>query len=197
MYHTPNWKEVFIVGWAGMRGVVSLAAILTLPQATPQRDLLIFLTFFVILVTLVGQGLTLPWLIRKLNVGVDASAAERQELLARKVATDAALQRIERLREEWPAHLPLIDNLQSQYSHRSSHIADLLSEVAGADGNDPDGSSRSEAVQELIEHHQIRSAVIDAERAAVLELRERGEINDDAWRAVQQDIDLEELRMDA
>lgn len=190
----PNWRETFVVGWAGMRGVVSLAAVLTLPEATPERELLIFLTFFVILVTLVGQGLTLPWLIRALKVGVDARAAAYQELLARRATTEAAMARIEQLKEEWPTHLPLIDTLRSQYTHRASHLGD----VPGAGSEGLDGFDGVEGVdQELLEHHLIRRAVIDAERAAVLELRERGEIDDEVWRQIQQDIDLEELRMDA
>ena len=82
------------MGWAGMRGVVSLATALALPLETPNRDLLLFLTFCVILVTLVGQGLTLPWLVRVLGVSDDGSSAE-QELHARAVALDAACERID------------------------------------------------------------------------------------------------------
>src|SRR4029077_18991426 len=103
-------------------GVVSLAVVLTLPQATPERDLLIFLTFFVILITLVGQGLSLPWLIRALRVGVDSHASVHQEQRARRAATEAALVRIEQLREEWPTHLPLLDTLRVQYDHRITHF---------------------------------------------------------------------------
>ena len=125
-----RWKELFVVSWAGMRGVVSLATALALPQATPERDLLIFLAFIVILVTLVGQGLTLPLLIRALGVGVDQDAAAQQMLDARRTASEAALARIAELRDEWPTHLPLIDALRATYEHRASH----LGAAAGADG---------------------------------------------------------------
>ena len=88
----PPSQIVVIIGWAGMRGVVSLAAALALPLTieggarSPARDLLQFLTFAVILVTLVGQGLTLPWLIRRLGVGDDGSE-QHDEIHAREAAT--------------------------------------------------------------------------------------------------------------
>jgi monovalent cation/hydrogen antiporter len=118
----PHWRETFVVGWAGMRGVVSLAAALALPQATPERDVLIFLTFVVILVTLVGQGISLPWFIRKLGLGAASGVVAHQELHARTIAVEAALAQIEQLRGEWPTHLPLIDSLQMQYGHRVAHL---------------------------------------------------------------------------
>jgi Na+/H+ antiporter len=192
---TPRPRELFVVGWAGMRGVVSLAAILTLPQGTPERDALIFLTFCVILVTLVGQGLSLPVLIRALGVGVDSSAVAQQELLARRTAVEAARTRIEQLKEEWPTHQPLIDTLRAQNDHRASHLGATLAE-AGAEERDG-AAATDEGEQELLEHHRIRRAVIDAERAALLDLRARGELDDAAWRQVERELDLEELRMDA
>ena len=187
-YEEPNWRELFVTGWAGMRGVVSLAAVLALPAATPERNLLIFLTFFVILATLVGQGLTLPLVIRALGVGVDSNAIAQQELHARRTATEAATARLLELRQEWPTHLPLIDTLQAQYDHRASH----LGYTNGLDGEDAEHLD-----QELVEHHLIRRAVIEAERIAVLDLRARGEIDDQVWRRIERDFDLEDLRMDA
>jgi CPA1 family monovalent cation:H+ antiporter len=191
-----SWKELFVVGWAGMRGVVSLAAALALPVATPERDNLIFLTFFVILATLVGQGLSLPLLIRALGVGVDSNIVVHQEQHARRSAAEAALVRIERLKDEWPTHLPLIDSLQSQYEHRLSHYSHTHN---GADGDElsEDDEDLAEYDQEMLEHHQIRRAVIDAERAIMLDLRERGEIDDSVWNRMERDLDLEDLRMDA
>ncbi|MEO5951980.1 MAG: Na+/H+ antiporter [Chloroflexia bacterium] len=180
----PNPRELFVTGWAGMRGVVSLAAALALPVATPERDLLIFLTFFVILATLVGQGLSLPLVIRALNVGSDASAIAQQEIHARRTATEAATLRIEQLSEEWPDHMPLIETLRSQYDHRASHLTE-------------DEENPEHLDQELVEHHLIRRAVIEAERTAVLELRARGEIDDEVWRHIERDFDLEDLRIDA
>lgn len=193
----PSWREVFVVGWAGMRGVVSLAVVLSLPQATPERELLIFLTFFVILATLVGQGLSLPLLIRALGVGVDSSISVHQELHARRTATEAALARIEQLREEWPTHLPLIDTLRAQYDHRISHLGHAPGETEGAEATGAGSDGEEHDDQELLEHYRIRRAVIAAERAAVLGLRERGEIEDEIWRNIERDLDFEELRMDA
>jgi monovalent cation/hydrogen antiporter len=184
--------DVLVVGWAGMRGVVSLATALALPLNTPGRDLLVFATFCVILVTLVGQGLTLPWLIRTLGIVEDVDAAG-QERRARAVATDVALARIEALAEEWPAHLPLVEALRAQYSHRSSH----LGELALGDGTDEGLPGSDEADQELLEHRLIRHAVVEAEREALLDLRTRGEIDEEVWRLIERDIDLEELRMEA
>jgi CPA1 family monovalent cation:H+ antiporter len=186
----PPWTETFVLGWAGMRGVVSLATALALPLSTPFRDALIFITFCVILVTLVGQGLSLPWLVRVLRVGGDGSA-EHEELHARAAAAEAAVARIDELADQWPDHQPLIETLRVQYSHRVSHLGEH-NHTAGADGVvDP------AADQELLEHRQIRRAVIDAERDAVLAMRESGAINDEVWRRIERDIDLEELRMEA
>ena len=182
-----------------MRGVVSLAAALALPQATPERALLIFLTFFVILATLVGQGLSLPWIIRALGVSVDSSIAAQQETHARRIATEAAMSRIERLRDEWPTHLPLLDTLQAQYAHRASHLGNSHNGVNGESpaGEEVTGAENVDQEQELLEHHLIRRTVLETERAAVLDLRERGEIDDIVWRQIERDLDLEELRMDA
>jgi Na+/H+ antiporter len=195
--HTSSWRDVLVVSWAGMRGVVSLAVVLSLPLATPERNLLIFLTFFVIMVTLVGQGLSLPLLIRVLGVGADSDILAHQELHARRTASEAAISRIEQLRDQWPAHLPLIDTLRVQYDHRASHLDRT------PDGNGGDGGLGNESVadeetdEELLEHHLIRRSVLEAERAAVLDLRERGEIDNEVWRQIERDLDLEELRMDA
>jgi CPA1 family monovalent cation:H+ antiporter len=188
------WAQDAVISWAGLRGVVSLAAALALPFTTasgdpfPERDLLIFLTVCVIVGTLVGQGLTLPWLLRMLRVREDASDDE-EETVARQAATEAAQARLESLAVEWPGHLPLIDTLRTQYSHRASHFSDA-SQVA-------DRAGPSAAEQELMEHRAIHRAVIDAERAAIIDLRERGDIGEDAWRRVERDLDLEELRMEA
>ena len=185
-----SWRKLLVVGWSGMRGVVSLAVVLALPEGTPERNILIFLTFFVILATLVGQGLTLPLLVRVLGLNADGGAAADQEMHARLAATEAAQERLVQLRDEWPAHLPLIDSLQSQYEHRLSHYTHTHDGVDGVEDSEPIN-------EELLEHHQIRQAVITAERTAVLDLRKVGAIDDDVWRRIEQDFDLEELRMDA
>jgi monovalent cation/hydrogen antiporter len=187
----PAPRNVFLVSWAGMRGVVSLAAALALPLTVaggapfPERDLIIFLTFAVILATLVGQGLTLPFLIRGLRIAVDGGD-DHQEAHARMTAAEAAVQRIEELARQWPGHLELIDTLRAQYEHRSRDI----------ERHHSDGPA-DETERELFEHRLIRSAVIDAEREALVRLKETGAVRDDVFRRVERDLDLEELRMEA
>ena len=189
----PRPRNVFLVSWAGMRGVVSLAAALALPRTLPdgspfpERELLIFLTFAVILATLVGQGLTLPLVIRRLGIAGDGGDVH-EEAHARIYLAEAAVASIERLAQEWPTHLELIDALRAQYAHRAEHL--------GAHG-DEDGEPTDEAERELLEHRQIRLAVIEAEREALLRLRESGGVTDDVFRRVERDLDLEELRMEA
>ena len=193
----PPARVPLILGWGGMRGAVTLAAALALPRESdllepfPERGLLIFLAFSVVLVTLIGQGLTLPWLIRFLGV-VDDGSLQREEAHARAVATEAALVRLEEMRGEVPNHLPLVDQLKERYEHQREHLtADTGDDPAPA-GLEP----TAEQVEEL-EHDEIRRAVISAERMAVLALRNRGEISDDALRAIERDLDLDELRREA
>ena len=114
---------MFVISWAGMRGVVSLAAALALPTTIPDRPLLIYLTLCVILATLVGQGLTLPWIIRRLGV-VSGSSLEVEARVARQAAADAARERLERLVAEYPDHLELVDNLRAELDHEAAHVAD-------------------------------------------------------------------------
>jgi len=182
----PSRRTVLLIGWAGMRGVVSLAAALALPLDFPDRNLLIFLTFTVILATLVGQGLTLPYLISKLGIDDGGGATDREEAYAQLMAADAATARLEQLAAEWPGHLELIDRLRAQYEDRTRH-ARIRKHPEEQD---------EEAEQELIEHREIRTSVLEAEREAILTLRERGAISDEVYRVVERDLDLEELRME-
>jgi CPA1 family monovalent cation:H+ antiporter len=186
-YPMPDAGHLTIVAWAGMRGVVSLAAALALPIDFPERDLIIFLTFAVILATLVGQGLTLPILIRRLSIDDGAGAAGQEEAFARYVTSDAATARLEDLAAVWPGHLELIDNLRAQYSHQSRHAEIRQDHSAGDEA----------AEQELLEHREIRMGVLSAEREALQALRDRGAISDAIYRRVERDLDLEEIRMEA
>ena len=176
-------RLTFVVSWAGLRGAVSLAAALALPAGFPERDLILFLTFAVILVTLVGQGLTLPRVLRWANWdGVEPDGDEAT--LARTTAYQAGLDEIQRAREDWPGHQPLFDRLESGLRDRTQHLAT----------EDPDETA--ERRQERIEHEEIQRGVIAAQRTAVIELRDRGEINDLTLRLVERELDLEELRME-
>jgi len=180
----PPARSVFIIAWAGMRGVVSLAAAFALPPEFPSRDLILFLTFCVIAATLVGQGLTLPWLIRHLGVLAPAGQ-DGEEVHARLAAVEAALQRLEELKNDYPDHLPLIEQLREQYEHEAGHVLPSS------------GATVDEAEQELLDHRAIRNAVLVAQREAVIGLRDAGVINDETLRSIERDLDLEALRAGA
>jgi monovalent cation/hydrogen antiporter len=173
-----------------MRGVVSLAAALAMPLTLPggaplpAREAVIVITFTVILVTLVGQGMSLPLVIRGVHLGGDGDTRV-EEQQARRELVDEALRRIDALYGQWPGHRPLLDQLRAAYRHRAEHIEQL------------DQAPGSEAEQELVEHRQIRRSVIDAQRDAVLLMRDRGAIDDDVLRSIERELDLEELRMEA
>ena len=177
----PPRASVFVVSWAGMRGVVSLAAALSLPLAVPGRDLIIFLTYCVILATLVGQGLSLPWVIHRLGI-VAGTSADREEAVARQAAIDAALLRLDGLSEEFPDHQPLVVQLRERYEHEASHATNDASVVA------------DESDQELLDHQAIRLSIVAAQREAVIRLRDDGAIGDEALHRVERDLDLEAVR---
>jgi monovalent cation/hydrogen antiporter len=183
-------SEVVVLSWSGMRGVVSLAAALAIPLSLPSgsplpaRDAVIVITFTVILVTLVGQGMSLPVVIRAVRLGRDDDA-RTEETQARRELIGEAMKRIDELYERWPGHRPLLDQIRTAYEHRAEH-EEQLDEAPG-----------SEAEQELVEHRQIRRDVIDAQRNALAAMRDRGAIDDDVLRNIERDLDLEELRMEA
>ncbi len=177
----PPPRGVFIVSWAGMRGAVSLAAALALPLDFPERELILFLTFCVILATLVGQGLTLPFLIRKLGV-VATTVPETEETHARLAAVEAGLRRLDAIAQDYPGHGELIDTLRATFEHEASHVMP------------PRDTPLDEAEQERLEHRLIRDAVITAQRESVIKLRDEGLINDETLRRIERDLDLEALR---
>lgn len=180
-----------VLSWAGMRGVVSLAAALALPTMLPtgaplpSREAVMIVTLTVIVLTLLGHGLTLPRLIRALRLGADLGL-RREEALARQRLVGAAMQRLDELYPVWPGHRPLLDQLRETYRHRSEHVDHQR------DTTSPDGEDR-----ELIEHREIRRTVIDAEREALLRLRAEGAVNAEVLRNLERELDLEERRMDA
>jgi len=182
--------EVVVLSWAGMRGVVSLAAALAMPLALPTgsplpaREAVIVITFTVILVTLVGQGVTLPLVIRVVQLERD-TGARAEEQRARRELVDEAVRRIDELYRQWPGHRPLLDQLRATYLHRAEHFGQF------------DDVPESAAEQELVEHRQIRRSVIDAQREAVLQMRDWGAIDDDVLRNIERELDLEEVRMEA
>jgi CPA1 family monovalent cation:H+ antiporter len=180
-----------VLSWAGMRGVVSLAVALALPPTLPGggpfpgREALLIVTLTVIVFTLLGQGLTLPWLIRRLRLGTDLEVRE-EEAGARQQMIDAATRRIDELYPVWPGHRPLLDRLRDTYQHRSEHVE-----------RQRDATGSGVEAREIIEHREIQRTVIDSEREALLRLRAQGAIDDDVLRALERELDLEERRMDA
>jgi Na+/H+ antiporter len=177
-------RLTFVVAWSGLRGAVSLAAALALPESFPERNLILLVTFGVILATLVGQGLTLPYVVRRARWdGIELDGDEAT--LARSAAYQAGLDEVARARPDWPGHQPLLDRLESGLRDRGQHLATENPEET------------AERRQERVEHEEIQRGVIAAERTAVIELRDSGQINDQTLRLIERELDLEELRMEA
>jgi Na+/H+ antiporter len=188
-----DWKEVTIIAWSGMRGAVSLAAALAIPLQTdagaafPERNLVLFLAFSVIVATLVLQGLALPLLIRALRLEEDTQDAD-EELEARLEIAFAAIDRIERLAEEdWPPE-DTIDRVRRLYDYRRRRFASQIDGHAPADGFDYEERAERYA--------RVMSEVIGAQREALRQLRDDGRITDEVRREVEHDLDLEEARLD-
>ena len=186
---SPPWQAVSVVSWTGMRGVISLAAALALPLTTetgapfPERDLILFLTFCVILATLVVQGLSLPALIRALGLEDDGSR-EREETVGRIEVADAALARIEELLEEDWVQEDTVDRLRGFYNYRRSRFSSRF------DGDDDGLEERSAAFQRLMRE------VLHTQRRALIQLRDEGKIGDEAMHRIERDLDLEESRLE-
>jgi monovalent cation/hydrogen antiporter len=184
----PEWPRVFLMGWIGMRGIVSLAAALALPLATasgapfPFREDIILLTFSVIIVTLVLQGLTLAPLLRRLGLRDDSALAD-EELRARDAAVEAALARLEQLAGEvWarPAHL---EQLRARYMQRRAHASAL----GGGDGQS--------TLEDVGAFRRLRHEALTAERLRVISLRDRGEISDEILHRIEHELDVEAVQI--
>jgi Na+/H+ antiporter len=177
-------RERLVVGWSGMRGAVSLAAALALPLDFPQRDLLVFLTFAVILATLVVQGLTLPALIRRLRVRGD-DAEEREEVRARLTATDAALARLHELAgAEWTRE-DTVERLDGLYQFRRRRL-----KARAGIYEDEGFEDRSLAYQRLVRE------LLEAQRHAIVRLRNQGTISNDVMHRIERELDLEDTRLE-
>jgi CPA1 family monovalent cation:H+ antiporter len=186
----PTWRIPLVLGWAGMRGGVSLAAALAIPLTTdtgaafPGRDIIIFLASCVILTTLVLQGLTLPLLIKLVGLEDDGAEAASEEAKARIRAAEVALARLEQLVEEGEVREDTAERIRGAYTFRADRFRERL---------DPERSEiedRSQAFQ------QIRRELLRAEEEGVLELRRAGVISDDVMNRILRDLALEELRLD-
>ena len=181
-----------VTSWSGMRGAVSLAAALALPLTTdagaalPGRDLILFITFALILVTVVGEGLTLPFLVRRLGVVEDGTEEESEELRARLVAARAALERIEELEaEEWTRD-GTIERVRNLYTFRQRRF-----KVRAGKIEDEDGIEEGSMLYQRMMHE-----VYAAQRAALVELRNSRAISADVMRRIEHELDLEETRLE-
>jgi CPA1 family monovalent cation:H+ antiporter len=175
-----------------MRGAVSLAAALALPLTTdagaplPGRNLILFITFSLILVTVVGQGLTLPMLIRRLGVHEEEGAEEWEETRARLAAAKAALYRIDELAEEDWTREETVERVRALYRFRKRRFATRAGMLDDEDGIE----DRSLAYQRLM--HEL----FGAQREALVGLRDTGEISSEVMRRIERELDLEESRLE-
>jgi monovalent cation/hydrogen antiporter len=189
----PPARAIFVVGWTGMRGVIALAAALSLPETLangapfPERNLIIFLTFSVILVTLVLQGLTLPSLIRALGLagsaGLDSEQKEARRMMLETALKHIELQLGDGSREETdPLHL---------YEDLAMHYRRRLAGITGttvSEGN-IEATARARAAG-------LSRELIRIERQTAVRLRDEGMINDEALRHLERELDLSETRLD-
>ena len=186
----PPLSYPIVISWAGLRGAVSLAAALALPLTTrdgsdfAERNLIVFLTFCVIFATLVVQGLTLPGLIRLLGLE-DDGVAEREDAKARIKAAEAALARLDQLLDEEWVNEDTARRLRGTYEFRRTRFTSRFD-----DGDDGTIEERS------LNFQRLRRELLEAERAAIVDLRRQGVINDDVMHRLERDLDLEDARLD-
>ena len=185
----PSWRNVSVIAWAGMRGVVSLAAALALPFVLNDghpfrgRNYILFITFCVILTTLVFQGLTLPVVIRRFCLRGDGSADE-EERVARLEANKAAMGLLDQVAASDQFSRDSIDRLRAEYVERVQQL-ELCAES-------PDECSGQVATPQ---YQRLQQRALDVERDTIIRLRNQRVINDDALRRIQRDLDLAEARL--
>ncbi len=189
---SPPWRFVFVLAFTGVRGIVSLAAALAIPLTIqggadfPQRDLILFLTFSVVLVTLVGQGLLLPAVIRAMglaNAGALEHDAERaQEYAVRQQAVQAALARLEALAQERALPAAVLDPLRARHNERLRHAQ-----------HRGDGDAAHRALLEA--HDEIEFLLIEAEREQINDIYRLGDLKDEVRRRIERELDLREAHL--
>ncbi len=187
----PIWQRPFILSFTGVRGIVSLAAALALPLMTaagepfPQRDLILLLTFWVILVTLVGQGLLLPAVIGWLGLPKIAETEQieerKAELAARRTAINAVVQKLDQLAQERSLPEAVVNDIRAPYIGRLKRA-----ELA-------DGEEDSRALIDL--NDEIEALLIDTERRYIFGQLERGELIDEGRRHIERELDLRETHL--
>jgi CPA1 family monovalent cation:H+ antiporter len=177
--------ERFAVGWSGMRGAVSLAAALAVPLSVSGRPQIIFLTFALIVVTLVGQGLSLPFVIRALRLEQPRRWSD-EEAVARMEAAQSALDRIDEMERDERASETQLRRLRDLYRARFRMCQAVLG------GEDPEAAARE---QRIADYGELRKELIGIERGELLTLRGNGRLRDQTLRQIERDLDLEEARI--
>jgi CPA1 family monovalent cation:H+ antiporter len=185
----PDARSVFVIGWTGMRGVLSLAAAFSLPFTLPggavfgQRSMILFLSFSLILTTLVLQGLSLSWIIRRLGLASPGEVnLEEQE--ARRVLLREAMVSIDRARARHRGAAALFDELSLLYQHRMDTLPSPRT-----------GRKTVAAVSGTAQRRDVQLAAMRAERAALIRLRDEGQVDDEVMRTLQRELDLAESRI--
>src|SRR6266478_2690611 len=189
-YAKPSAKQVFVIGWTGMRGVVALAAAIALPEILsdgspfPQRNLIIFLTFSVILVTLVLQGLTLPPLIRALGLaGATGRNKEEDDARRQMIAAALAQLRAEQERDGEQFH-DVYEEIEERYRHR---LGALQESERDSDSN--------ESTAHVSRYKELLRQLMRIERHTAVSLRNQGRLNDEVLRRIEHELDLSEMRL--
>ena len=181
-----------VMSWAGMRGGVSLAAALAIPATLdsgapfPHRELILFITFGVIVFTVVGQGLTLPILIRRLGVLDDGTEEESEELLGRMEAAQAALRWLEEAGGESEAREETVQRVRGLYEFRYRRFSARAGEVEDDDGIE----------ERSLGYQRMMHRVFEAQRRRLVELRNQGQISNQVMHRLERELDLEESRLE-
>jgi CPA1 family monovalent cation:H+ antiporter len=183
----PTWQNPAVISWAGMRGVVSLAAAFAITPEVPHRPTLIFLAFFVTVGTLLLHGLTLPWVIRRLGVRGEESATDAlAEAQAQHAAGRAAVSRLDELAEHPDGPVPehTVQKLRYLAQMRTNSTWERLGRPAEETGESPGAA-----------HRRLRRAMVSAERDTFVQFRDQGRIDDEVLRRVLRELDLEEAML--
>jgi len=187
----PRWQSVALIGWTGMRGIVSLALALALPltlpsgEPFPQRATVVIVSFAVILVTLLLQGLTLPGLIRVLGLK-DDGADLREERHALLHASEAAVKRLAEIDQTSIINPQLLERVRLPYEQRLERLTEQTREDPECRLTEGEGAA----------FQRLRAEALAAERKAVVELRNQGKISEEVLHRVQEALDLEALQPD-
>ncbi len=181
----PRWQAPAVISWAGMRGVVSLAAAFAIPESVPGRPVLLFLAFFVTVATLLLHGTTLPWLIRRLGVvGEESRADALAEAQAQHEAGRAAVARLDELVADGVAEPRAVEKLRRMTQQRANSSWERLGRDPAELGEGPGATYR-----------RLRREMVATERDTFVRIRDEGRLDDEVLRRVLRELDLEEAML--